>query len=245
MCIRDRLNIALLEGIKKNGGKILYGVEVSKIIVENRSVREIRTSDNLRIKTSYVVNAAGVESPIIGQMAGINIPVKPKRGQVLVTEKMPPLVKVPILDAKYICIKLKPEISRNIINERLRKLGVGLVVEQTSEGTILIGSTRELIGYDTRVTFEGIRLIARNAIRYLPGLGKFNIIRAFSGLRPSTPDGYPIIGSTRKVEGFIIATGHEGDGITLAPITGKLVSEIIIKGKTSINIETLSPDRFN
>jgi len=238
------LNIAFLEGIKQNGGQVLFKTEVEKIIVENKSIKEIRTINNIRIRTGVVVNAAGVESPVIGEMVGVKIPVRPKRGQILVTEKLPPLVKVPIMDAKYIAVKLNPDVLKNV-DEKLKKLGVGLIVEQTEAGTILLGSTRELVGYNKNVTFEGMKSIAKNVLRYLPKLGQFNIIRAFAGLRPSTPDGYPIIGSTKKVEGFIVATGHEGDGIALSPITGRLVSEIITEGKSSIPIDKLSPDRFN
>jgi len=238
------LNIAFLEGIRMFGNEVIFRSEVEKIVVENKSVKEVRTKNGLRVKTDIVVNAAGVESPLIGKMVGINIPVKPKRGQLLVTEKLPPLIKVPILNAKYICVKLNPEVLKDM-DEKMKRMGVGLVVEQTEAGTILIGSTREYVGFNKNVTFDGMKLMARNLLRYLPKLGTFNIIRAFAGLRPSTPDGYPILGPTKKVEGFIVATGHEGDGIALSPITGKLISEIIIRGKSSIPIDLFSPDRFN
>jgi len=237
------LTLALLEGFKVSGGKVMLRNEATEIILEGKRVKEIRTNSGVRIKTDFVVCAAGVESSKIGERLGIKIPVIPKRGQILVTEKISPSVRAILFDAKYILVKLYPEVLKDVSDE-MKKLGVGLIVEQTEHGNLLLGSTRELVGYDDRVTFEAISAIARNTLRYLPGLRRVNIIRAFAGLRPSTPDGYPIVGPVERVEGLIVATGHEGDGIALAPITGKLVSELIAEGKTSIDISPLSPSRF-
>jgi len=238
------LTLALLEGFKASGGKIMLRSEATEVIVEGKQVRGVRTDAGLKIKTDIVVCAAGVESSRMGERLGIKIPVVPKRGQILVTEKIPPLLRAILFDAKYILVKLHPEVLRGVSDE-VRRLGVGLIVEQTEHGNLLLGSTRELVGFDDNVTFEAILAIARNTLRYLPGLHKINIIRAFAGLRPSTPDGYPIIGPVEGIEGLVIATGHEGDGIALAPITGRLVSELITEGKTSIDISPLSPSRFS
>ena len=74
----------------------------------------------------------------------------------------------------------------------------------------------------------------RRAMRFFPALKDVNIIRAFAGLRPFTPDGIPVIGEVEKLPGFFVAAGHEGDGIALAPITGKLMAELLVQGKSSI-----------
>jgi len=70
------------------------------------------------------------------------------------------------------------------------------------------------------------------------------IIRCFAGLRPYTEDGLPILGKVEGIGGFIIAAGHEGDGIALAPITGKLIAELVIEGKSSISLESFQLSRF-
>lgn len=237
------LTLALLEGFKASGGRVMLRSEATEIVTENKRVKEVRTSTGVSIRADFVVCAAGVESSKIGERLGIKLPVIPKRGQILVTEKFPPLIRTILFDAKYILVKLYPEVLKDV-SEEVRRLGVGLIVEQTEHGNLLLGSTRELVGYDDSVSFEAMLAIARNTLRYLPGLRKVNIIRAFAGLRPSTPDGYPIIGPVEGIEGLIIATGHEGDGIALAPITGRLVSELISEGKTSIDIGPLLPSRF-
>lgn len=233
---------SLLDGFLKLGGKVLLRSEVTKVLTTDsgKDVRGVVIDGNREVHADYVICAAGVESPVIGKMVGVNLPVTPLKGLLLVTEKLPPFTKTPIADAKYILAKLYPEI---LVDEMLRKLRAGLILEQTEAGNLLLGSTREPLAI-AEVTLDGVKTITRMVLRYFPGLGRFNIIRAFAGLRPSTPDSYPIIGSSSKIMGFIVATGHEGDGIALAAITGRLVSEIITKGKATIDISELSPDRF-
>jgi len=87
------------------------------------------------------------------------------------------------------------------------------------------------VGYNRQTTHWGLSLIVREAIRVFPFLKDVCIIRTFAGLRPFTSDGLPIVGKTTGVEGLIMAAGHEGDGISLAPITGKLVANLITKGE--------------
>jgi sarcosine oxidase subunit beta len=110
------------------------------------------------------------------------------------------------------------------------RLGIGTVLEQHHASNILIGSTREFVGYDGRVTIEGMRAVAHHAQNILPILSNVHIIRSFAGLRPYTSDGLPFIGHIGGPEGFLVAAGHEGDGIALAPITGKLMADCV--GKT-------------
>lgn len=110
-------------------------------------------------------------------------------------------------------------------------LGVGMALEQTRAGTILIGSTREFVGYNRSVTQEGIQAILKHASSHVPAIKDLNIIRCFAGLRPHTPDGMPILGKVSGIQGFIVAAGHEGDGIALSPITGFLIAELIATGK--------------
>lgn len=231
------LNIGFLEMAKKNGAKLMFGTSATKILLDNnRNVKHVVTSDDIKIRTKFVVNAAGVEAPEIGEMVGIPVPIKPRRGEVLVTERAPlNTLKVHVSDAKSVAIKFGVTALS----------GVGLGAGQTASGTILIGTTRKFAGYDTSVSLEGMVSLARNAVHLLPGLRSFHIIRAFAGLRPYTADGLPIIGYVKNIGGFIMAAGHGGDGVTLSPITGELVSELITKGKTSFPLEKLSLERFN
>ncbi|MBA7657220.1 Hydrogen cyanide synthase subunit HcnC [subsurface metagenome] len=87
--------------------------------------------------------------------------------------------------------------------------------------------------------------IATQAIHIIPQLKDTHIIRAFAGLRPYTPDGMPIIGDVDGVEGFIVAAGHEGDGVALSPITGVLIAELIDQDSTHIPLDEFRLERFN
>ena len=100
------------------------------------------------------------------------------------------------------------------------------------------------MGYDRENSLEAIEAILKRAVRFFPALKDVCFIRAFAGLRPYTPDGLAIIGKVDCLEGFYMVAGHEGDGIALSPITGKLLAEQIVYGKESYSLEPFSPNRF-
>ncbi len=233
--------LGFAQGAKRKGAQILTHMEVQAI--RTRTVRGELKVDSVitergEIKTNTVINAAGVHAPVIAKMVGLDLPIIPRRGQVLVTEPLPDLVTSLLVDAEYITLKLAPD------HRGTDGLGLGFTLEQTASGNLLIGSTREFVGYDRRTTYHGIKAITQNVLRIAPALKEVNIIRSFAGLRPYTPDGLPILGKLRGVEGFIVAAGHEGDGIALAPITGKLIAELVVKGKPSISLDEFGLERF-
>jgi len=231
------LTFAFAAAAKHLGAQILTGTEVTSIAVTNGKVEGVQTN-NGKIVAEIVINAAGVYAPFIGKMVGVEIPIIPRRGQILVTEPLPPLINSIMLCACYIAAKFKmgsrdkdegaeKQEDGNSHYTNDAKLGVGTVLEQHHASNILIGSTREFVGYDRRVTIEGMRAVARHAKNILPILSNVHIIRSFAGLRPYTSDGLPFIGYIGGPEGFLVAAGHEGDGIALAPITGKLMADCV------------------
>jgi sarcosine oxidase subunit beta len=209
---------------RRLGAQVRSGVEVNGLIIESGRVCGVRTNEG-ELRADYVVNAAGVWSPELVAPYGINLPIKPRRGQILVTEPLPSMLRHVILCACYLIAKYHPEELDS--TDRQHRLGVGLAVEQTAHGGLLIGSTREFAGFDRRTTLAGIEAVARHARRILPALATVNVIRTFAGLRPHTPDGLPILGPLAGLPGLIMAAGHEGDGIALAPVTGKLIAEYL------------------
>ncbi|MEW6189403.1 MAG: FAD-binding oxidoreductase [Actinomycetota bacterium] len=234
--------LGFAQGAKRKGARILNYTEVQAI--RTRTVRgELRVDSVItergEIKTNTVINAAGVYAPVIAKMVGLDLPIIPRRGQVLVTEPLPEFVTRLLVDAGYITLKLAPD-----HRETDDGLGLGFTLEQTTGGNLLIGSTREFVGYDRRTTYHGIKAITQNALRIAPALKEVNIIRSFAGLRPYTPDGLPILGEVQGLSGFIIAAGHEGNGIALAPITGKLIAELVVKGRPSISLDEFGLERF-
>ena len=200
-------------------------------------------TDQGSILTPRVVNAAGIWASNIGKMIGMDIPVKPRQGQILVSERTFQVARRAVIEFGYLMAKFgKGGYQRNITPE-MEKYGIAFVFEPTSAGNFLIGSSRQFADEDTTVNVHLLKAMAQRAIRFFPVLSQIQIIRSYAGLRPYTPDHFPIVSETR-VPGFYVAAGHEGDGIGLSLITGKLMAQIITREPTDIAIEPLRLDRF-
>jgi glycine/D-amino acid oxidase-like deaminating enzyme len=229
------LTFAFLRAAKAAGAQVLTGEAVTAIEIQSGKVRSVATSGH-RINTPLVVNAAGALAADVGSLVGLDIPILPRRGQILVTAAVPPLLRRCLISAQYVAAKFNPKLAA--------KGGMGFSLEQADSGNILIGSTREFVGFDRRTTFEGIRTIASRIVSVIPALKRLPVIRSFGGLRPYTPDGLPILGKVAGLEGFIMAAGHEGDGIALSAITGELIADLIAKGRTQFPLEDFRLERF-
>lgn len=236
------LNLAYARAARKLGVDIKLETAVTALMISNNRVIGVVTNKG-EFQADLVVNATGAWAAQIAAMAGLQVPIKPRRGQIIITEPVPRFIKKGILSAQYIVAKYNPQLLEQSSSLGV-KLGVGLSLSQTDKGNILIGATREFVGYDTTNSREGIREILKNATRLLPPLQDVNIIRTMGGIRPYTPDGLPLVGFVKGIDGFFMAAGHEGDGIALAPVTGRIVAELITEGKTFMNVEALNPNRF-
>ena len=237
-----KLTLGFAQTAQDYGAKLYSFTQIKGIKVSNGRVTGVVTSEG-EIRTKIIVNAAGVGAPEIGKMVGLEIPIKPRRGQIVITEQVPPLLKGILTSTAYLAAKGAKK-SAKITDQDVRKLGVGLIVEQSEEGNLILGSTREFVGYNKKTSYEGICAILGCATKAMPILREVHAIRSFAGLRPTTPDGLPIIGRAPGLKGFIIAAGHEGDGIALAPITGKLVTDLIIKEESPAQLDHLNLERF-
>ena len=229
------LTFAFLRTSQSAGARIVIGEEVKGIEAVSGKTTGVVTA-NFRIRAPVVVNAAGALAADVGRMAGLEIPITPRRGQILVTAAVPPLLRHCLISAQYVAAKFAPELAETG--------GTGFSLEQADNGNILIGSTREFVGFDRRTTFDGIRTIANRIAAVIPALKRVPVIRTFGGLRPYTPDGLPILGKVAGLEGFIMAAGHEGDGIALAAITGELIAELIATGRTQLPLDAFRLERF-
>ena len=247
------LTRALMNGARRLGARFMPGYNVTGLLFDGPRVCGATTAGG-DVRGQWVVNAAGAWAPQIGRMAGVEIPIRPRRGQLLVSERMPRLIHGDVLCARYLVAKLGKAVCGGAVNPGAGQdsgrcgagdaLGIGLSLCQTQSGNLLLGGCREFAGYDARNTYEALTAIARHAVRLVPGLRKVNFIRAFAGLRPYTPDGMPILGPVDGVPGLIMAAGHEGDGIALSPVTGRLIAELLDTGTTSIPIDSFSLSRF-
>lgn len=228
------LTLGFALGARAKGARIVTGAEVLALETRSGRVASVRTTQG-NFKADVVVNAAGAYAPSIAAMVGLSVPITPRRGQIVVTQAAKPLISHCMISAQYIAAKYNPDLARR---------GQGLSMEQTRNGNLLLGSTREFAGFDRSNTPEGISGIIRSTTRLVPGLRRLQMLRAFAGLRPYTPDGMPFLGPVRGVEGFFMAAGHEGDGIALSPITGELVARMILDSAMEKSLEAFGADRF-
>jgi sarcosine oxidase subunit beta len=237
-----KLTLGFVAAARRYGAQFLIDAEVTAFLREGGRIRGIKTSRG-DVDAEVTVLAAGAWSPFLGEKLGLALPIKPRRGQIVITEPVAPYVRGNILSGQYIVAKYHPEILANSSDPAIR-LGVGLSLTQTAKGDILIGATREFAGYDLRNTREAIREILKNASRIVPGLADLHVIRVMAGLRPYTPDGLPLVGFVHGMEGLFIAAGHEGDGIALSAITGVIACGLICEGKAYTDVRALDPNRF-
>jgi len=228
------LTFAFLKAARGFGAKILTNTRATGFQRTSNCIKSVKT-DKGEIHTGTVVNAGGVYAAEIGALLDLEIPVRPRRGQLVVTEAIGPIISHCMLSAQYIAAKFNPALAQK---------GGGISIEPTASGNFVLGSTREFVGFDKRVTPEKILHIAKHVGRIIPCLKKLNFIRAFAGLRPYTPDGLPILGTVAGLGGFIMAAGHEGDGIALSPITGEIIAELIVNNKTGFPMEDYGLERF-
>ncbi|AOT73228.1 hypothetical protein Gferi_20270 [Geosporobacter ferrireducens] len=231
----------LARGIEQ-GLEIRKKVEISHIIQKN-GYWKIELEDQAPVEAEYIVNAAGAWAGEIGKMIDIEIPVRPIRGQVAVTEPIAGIGETNVWSAEYIVRKIKPELSLRR-DQRCEELGIGFALSQAATGNFLLGSSREEAGFSKSTTFEVVEKIGQQVVEFFPIFKKVNIIRTFAGLRPATPDGKPILGEVAGREGFFIAAGHEGDGVALAPLTGKMTADLICGQRLSKEFQALKLDRF-
>jgi glycine/D-amino acid oxidase-like deaminating enzyme len=164
-----------------------------------------------------VVNAAGPWAGDLAALAGSTLPVMPRRGFILVTEPVPVLVRGKVYDADYVANVASGDAA----------LQTSTVVEGTASGTILIGATRERVGFDTTMRLDPLRILAQQAIRLFPLLAGVRAMRAYCGFRPYCPDHLPVISPDPGIPGLFHAAGHEGAGIGLAPATGALIGALV------------------
>jgi D-amino-acid dehydrogenase len=114
------------------------------------------------------------------------------------------------------------------------------------DGALRVGGTMEMAGIDELITQRRVRGITRAFPQYFPAFEEkdFAEVKPWSGLRPVSPDGMPYIGRTQRWKNLTLATGHAMMGLSLAPATGRIVSELLAGEKTSMKLDLMSPDRF-
>jgi D-hydroxyproline dehydrogenase subunit beta len=219
--------------LRASGAEVRTGVTVTGTLRDGDRVTGVRT-DRGEIPAGAVVNAAGTWGGDVAALAGVRVPVLPRRGFILVTQPLPPLIRHKVYAAEYVADVASDD----------EGLETSAVVEGTRAGTVLIGASRERVGFDRTLSLPALRRLARQAIALFPVLADVAAIRAYCGFRPYCPDHLPVVGPDPRAEGLLHACGHEGAGIGLAAATGLVLSQVLTGETPGLDLEPFRPDRF-
>ena len=223
----------MLRAAQRNGSQFLSGTSVTGIEIVKGAVSGVLTSKG-SFNTPIVVNATGTWAGQIAELAGSFLPIAPRRGFILVTAPTRQLIFHKVYDAEYVANVASGEAD----------LQSSAVVEGTQSGTILIGASRERVGFKDGLEFPVLRILARQAIELFPILAGIQFLRAYRGFRPYAPDHLPVIGEDAMIKGLWHNAGHEGAGIGLSPASAEIIRDGILGRPTFMKAAAFSPARF-
>ena len=198
--------------------KIIESCSVQRFVRSGERVAGVQT-DAGTIEAGHVLLAAGSWSSLLDSELATTTPVYPVRGQIILLEKQPrPFTHIIEQGKCYMVPRL--------------------------DGRIVIGATEEHdSGYDKRNTAEGVHHLLTLATRLVPPLAEATILRTWAGLRPGTPDNKPYIGPVPGMDGLVAATGHFRSGLILAPLTARIITDLIVRGQTDHDLTRFAPGR--
>jgi D-hydroxyproline dehydrogenase subunit beta len=227
------LTAHLLRLARDRHAQIRLDTEVTGFIRRGDQVIGVETTCG-PVHAPAVINAAGTWAGNIARLAGVELPILPRRGFLLVTEPLPPTIRHKVYAGEYVANVLSSD-------EGLR---TSPVVEGTDSGTILIGSSRERVGFDQRVSLPVLATMAAKAVALFPMLSQVKVMRSYLGFRPYCPDHLPVIGPDPRAPGLWQASGHEGAGIGLSTGTAKLLTQALTGQPVDLDLNPFAPERF-
>lgn len=223
----------LLALARGRGAEVLPYCEVTGLLREGGRIVGARTTRG-DLPAGAVVDAAGPWAARLSAFAGVHLPIAPRRGYVMVTEPLPPRIFHKVYAAEYI----------DDVGTSDASLQSSPVVESTPAGSILLGSSREQVGFSDTISREALQRIATNAVALFPFLRDVHVLRHYHGFRPYSPDHVPAIGADSRAPGLWHATGHEGAGIGMCVGTGKLLAQALAGHRPDLDLDPFDPARF-
>lgn len=207
-----RLLAALHAAFLRLGGHIRHAARVDRIDAVGADF--LLRVGGKTVTAPRIVIAAGLGSAALGPQVGLDVPLRPERGQILVTERLQPLLPLPASGLR-----------------------------QTSEGTVMIGATKDHSGFDVSTTSDAAAGLSAKTVRIVPALAKARLVRQWAGLRIMTPDGHPIYARSESHPGAFVALCHSG--VTLAAFHAEVLAEAIAAGSLPDSFSPFHQRRFN
>jgi glycine oxidase len=210
---------AFARAAERQGATLSRHSEILGLRRSGKKVTGVYTAQGDTLACNHLVITSGAWAADCGIWLDLPLPVNPQRGQILaLRQPTSPLRHIIFGEAVYLAPK--------------------------NDGTIIVGATKEEVGFDKHLTAGGIAWLLNTAIRLAPILDGCTIEHMWAGLRPKTPDNLPILGPAPDWENVTLAVGHGSVGIMLSAITGKSITELILTGEVPALIATFSAARF-
>ncbi len=216
-----RFMAVLLSLCETAGVRFEWNTEVKGFACEGNQIKAVRTARG-DFTADEIILSGGAWSPVIARDLGLRIPIQAGKGYTLTLPKPPQL----------------PQLCSICTEARLAVTPMG--------SALRIGGTMEIAGLNEDINPVRVRGIIKSALQYFPAFKEsdFDGVQPWRGLRPCSPDGLPYVGRTAKFANLSVATGHAMMGLSLGPITGKLMAQILSGETPSINLALLNPDRY-
>ena len=213
----------LLRAARARGTTVREGCRVEAIVPHG-----VRLRDGGVLNAEIIVDAAGAEASLLVP----ELPVVPRKGHLVITDRHPALCNHQLVELGYLTS------AHTMTTE-----SVAFNLQPRATGQVIIGSSRELVGWDASVNPRIVRLMLMRARDFMPALANATLLRTWTGFRPATPDKLPLIGPWEAIPGLWIAAGHEGLGITMALGTAQLIADLIAGRETAIDAAPYAPSR--
>lgn len=217
-----RAALWLLDDARAHGAAIREGCAVDEI-----TSHAVRCGHEM-LEADVIVNAAGTLSARLTP----ELPILPRKGHLAITDRAPGFCRHQLVELGYLT-------SAHVMTNE----SVAFNVQPRTTGQVLIGSSRELVGWDASTNRDVLRQMLDRAVRFMPSLSGLSIIRTWTGFRPATPDKLPLIGPWGPTAGLWIAAGHEGLGITTSLGTARLLADLVVGRQTPFDATPFSPMR--
>ena len=217
-----KMNDAFYRAAKALGVQFYFFEEVKEIVVINQRIEKVITNKQT-IETHNVINAAGGFAHEVGQLAGLDIPVYAEKHEILATE---PIEKIQ--------------------GPMVMSFGKNLYCQQVPHGNFIMGRSTPGIkpSHSIASSWSFLEEMSKTILEILPLVGNLRVVRQWAGSYNMSPDRQPIIDEAKELPGFYMACGFSGHGFMFSPMTGQLLTEIILKKPLSIDISELSLERF-
>jgi glycine/D-amino acid oxidase-like deaminating enzyme len=219
---QPRMTLWLLARARDAGAEVRSGCRVDRI-----GEQAVHCGDEV-LRADVIVNAAGAEAPSLTP----GLPIVPRKGHLAITDRYPGFVRHQLVELGYLAS------AHTMTTE-----SVAFNVQPRATQQVLVGSSRELVGWDASTNRRVLAKMLARASEFMPTLASLSVIRTWTGFRPATPDKLPLIGAWPATAGLWIAAGHEGLGITTSLGSARLLADLIAGRTPPIDATAFAPTR--